>query len=491
MPVPPPRSGVPSQVTPFARLAAAHAVSTAGDAFVTVALAGSLFFTTDPAAARPRTALYLAFTMAPFAVIAPLIGPLLDRLQGGRRLIVVITQVARIFLCLGMAANIDGLMLYPLAFGLLVMQKTYSVAKSSLVPAVVDDDAALVKANSRLSLIGVVGSSIAAPPAAGILQLGGGSWVLRVGALVYLAGAVVSLQIPRGGRPIEAVTALEEEELRASSIRLAGSGMGLLRGAVGFLTFLLAFELKEAGEPAWFFGLVIAASGLGSFLGAVAAPVLRRRISEEALLQVSLLAPAVVCLFAARSSGRVAVVAAALIIGVGASAGKLAFDSLVQRDAPDASRGRAFASFETRFQVVWVAGALIPVILPPGLRIGLLLLALVLLFAGLSYLGGVRSGAVTAAPRPSRRARLLDLRAARRARGAGVALAPGAASPPPPPPDLGKRAAAPPPPRVVTGPVPVVGPAPPPPRVVSGPPPAPTTSPPAPTVIPPPTPRPS
>jgi hypothetical protein len=464
MPLPPPRSGVPSQVTPFARLAAAHAVGTAGDAFVTVALAGSLFFTTDPAAARPRTALYLAFTMAPFAIIAPLIGPLLDRLQGGRRLIVVITMAARVVLCFAMAANIDGLLLYPLAFGLLVMQKTYSVAKSSLVPSVVDDDAALVRANSRLSLIAVLGSSIGAIPAAGILQLSSGSWVLRTGAFVYLAGAVISLQIPRGGAPIAAATPLEEEELRASSIRLAGSAMGLLRGAVGFLTFLLAFELKEAGEPAWFFGLVIASSGLGSFLGAVVAPTARRWLSEEALLQVSLLVPAIITLFGARSSGRVAVVAAALVIGMGASAGKLAFDSLVQRDAPDASRGRAFASFETRFQVVWVAGALIPVVLPPGLRFGLLLLALVLGFAGLSYFGGVRSGAVTAAPRVSRRKRLRALR--------GRDAEPPAPSIVPAPPqvlDLGK---APPPPRVVPGPAPV-GPMPAPPRIVTGPPPPP------------------
>src|SRR4029453_2930265 len=122
-----------------------------------------------------------------------------------------------------------------------------------------DDSVTLsMEPKCRLSLGGVVGGTIAAPFAAAILKLADGSWVLRVGALVYLAGAIVSLQIPRGGKPIEAVTVLEEEELRASSIRLAGSGMGLLRGAVGFLTFLLAFELKDAGEPAWFFGLVIA-----------------------------------------------------------------------------------------------------------------------------------------------------------------------------------------------------------------------------------------
>ena len=57
--------------------------SVAGDALIALALAGSLFFDIDPNAARWKVALYLALTMAPFAVVAPLIGPALDRLGAG------------------------------------------------------------------------------------------------------------------------------------------------------------------------------------------------------------------------------------------------------------------------------------------------------------------------------------------------------------------------------------------------------------------------
>src|SRR5919199_6111214 len=67
----------------FSRLAVAHVLSMAGDALVTVALAGSLFFSITPGAARGRVALYLVLTMAPFAVVAPLVGPFLDRSRGG------------------------------------------------------------------------------------------------------------------------------------------------------------------------------------------------------------------------------------------------------------------------------------------------------------------------------------------------------------------------------------------------------------------------
>jgi hypothetical protein len=66
------------------------------------------------------------------------------------------------------------------------------------------------------------------------------------------------------------------------------------------------------------------------------------------------------------------------------------FDSIVQRDAPEAARGRAFARFETRFQIVWVVGGVFAVLFPGKERGGLFLLALVLLFAGLSYIGTTR-----------------------------------------------------------------------------------------------------
>src|SRR5690606_37148160 len=60
----------------------------------------------------------------------------------------------------------------------------------------------------------------------------------------------------------------------------------------------------------------------------------------------------------------------ALLVAVAASSGKQAFDAVVQRDAPDANRGRSFARFESRFQVAWVLGAFIPVVIPLPTRIG-------------------------------------------------------------------------------------------------------------------------
>ena len=49
------------------------------DAMITVALAGTVFFGASAHAQRGNVLLYLLITMAPFAVVAPVIGPALDR----------------------------------------------------------------------------------------------------------------------------------------------------------------------------------------------------------------------------------------------------------------------------------------------------------------------------------------------------------------------------------------------------------------------------
>jgi hypothetical protein len=80
------------------------------------------------------------------------------------------------------------------------------------------------------------------------------------------------------------------------------------------------------------------------------------------------------------------------VVAVVSTAGKLAFDSLVQRDAPDANRGRSFARFEVRFQLVWVIGAMIPLLLLPiPVQVGYLVIAGTSGFALVSYLYGQRA----------------------------------------------------------------------------------------------------
>ncbi len=379
-----------STASPFARLAVAHVVGVCGDLFVTIALADSLFFSAATSDSRVRVLAYLALTMAPFVVIAPLLGPALDRTRGGRRILFMTTAVLRGFIAFWMAGHIDDNWLYPLAFASLVCSKSQNIAKSSLVPAVVDRDEELVLANSRLALISVLGGTLAAPIAGALSRLAGADWVLRVGAFVFFAAGVLASAIPKAkqiGRP-ETVT--DRAALHVPSIVAAGSAMGFVRGAVGFMTFFGAFLLKENDEPAWVFGLLIATSALGNGIGTVIAPKLRQRFREEPIMVGAMIVPGIVIVFAARESGRIWLAIAAAMVAGGAACARLAFDSLVQRDAHDAARGRAFARFETRFQLVWVGGGVLAVLFPSKGTGGLFLIAVTMLASGLTYLGAVR-----------------------------------------------------------------------------------------------------
>ena len=389
---------------PFARLARTHALVTGADTLVALALAGSLFFSISPDAARGSVALYLVLTMAPFAVVAPLIGPAIDGRAGGRRSMVVLSTGSRAALCFVMAGDLDSLLLFPEAFALLVLGKGYSVARASLVPGVVRSPAELVQANAKLVLIsGVVGFAVAVP-GIGLLQIGAPA-VLYAAAAVFALATVAALRLPKVRIADERAGAAERAELRGAGILLSATAMAVLRGIVGFLAFLLAFELRSAGDPTWFFGLVVGVSAAGALAGAAVAPRLRTVVREERILFGCLVAVALGGVVGLQLERRPSAVLVALVVGMAASAGRLAFDAIVQRDAPDANQGRSFARFETRFQVAWVLGAFVPVVASLPLGGGYLAMTVAAALAAGSYATGRE---LTGALR--RRARVDELR---------------------------------------------------------------------------------
>ena len=139
----------------------------AADAFVTVALAGTIFFSTSVDQARGRVVLFLLVTMAPFAILAPFIGPALDRMQQGRRYVLAGTLLARGLLCFGMSAAINSpASLLPAAFGVLVLQKAYGVARASITPRLLPEQITLVAANARSQLFTLIAAMLAGALAA-------------------------------------------------------------------------------------------------------------------------------------------------------------------------------------------------------------------------------------------------------------------------------------------------------------------------------------
>ncbi len=90
------------------RLFDLHAASCAGDTLITIGLAGTIFFDVPLGEARGQVALYLLVTMVPFALLAPVVGPLLDRFRHGRRYALAATFLGRAFLAWVIADNLDS-----------------------------------------------------------------------------------------------------------------------------------------------------------------------------------------------------------------------------------------------------------------------------------------------------------------------------------------------------------------------------------------------
>lgn len=376
-------------LSPFARLARSHVFAAGGDALVTIALANSLFFDLDPNDARWKVFLYLALTMAPLALVAPFIGPLLDRSRGGRRWMIIGAHGFRALVCFVMLNDLDSLLLFPEAFTVLALGKAYGVARAAVVPTVVHTDGELVEANSKLQLLSGLAAPLAAIPAGIAFLIGDSPAVLAVAMVSYAIAALAALRVPATQVSEAPATAAETAELRGMGILLASSAMGLIRGIVGFLTFFLLFQLRE--DPTWHMGVVLAVTGVGALLGSALAPALRRSMPEERMLLTVLAATVVSALVVARFGGLAGSAAMAGVVAVVSTSGKLAFDSLVQRDAPDANRGRSFARFEVRFQLVWVIGAVVPVLIDMPLTVGFLVIAGTAAFALFSYIAGQRA----------------------------------------------------------------------------------------------------
>ena len=404
-------------VTPFVRLARVHALGAASDGAITAALAGSIFFSISPEESRARVALALILTMAPFAVVTPLIGPVIDRVAGGRRMMIILTLVGRVVLAFFMIRHFDTLLLFPEAFGVLVLQKGYAVSKSAVVPQFVKSEQDFVGANSRLALLSSIAGPTGAAIAGGFSILGGPAFAAALAMIGFVVATIFAFQLPKIVVAPEPVEEAERAELRDAKILLAATSMATIRGVVGFVTMLLMFALRGGKEaldtsgdggalggatatvrgiditgdpraPVWHFGLVGLLAVTGSLSGARLAPAARQRVVEERILAGSLAGIVGIALFTALNGSIFGTALLAFIVSFSTVTGKLAFDALVQRDAPDANYGRSFARFEARFQLAFAVGAFVPVLIRMSVTVGALLVAIAAGLALFSYVAG-------------------------------------------------------------------------------------------------------
>ena len=388
----------------------------ATDAAMAVALANTLFFAAATGESKDRVALYLLITIAPFAVVAPLIGPALDRLQHGRRVALAASFGLRTGLAVLLISNYDGAtgsfpswVLYPCALAMMVFSKSFSVLRSAVTPRVMPPTIDLVRVNSRLTMFGLLGGTIiGGGVASGIeyvfTRLFHWPGALFVVIAVTVAGALLSMRIPRWVEVTEGEvpTTLSyrshpsrrrwPEEVRRASGALRQPlgrniitslwGNSTIKVMVGFLFLYPAFVAKARDADGWaqlaMLGLIGAAAAIGNFAGNFASA--RLRLGRPSVLVVRCAVAVTVAAVAAAVAGNLLAAAIATLITSGSSAiAKAALDASLQDDLPEESRASAFGRSESTLQLAWVLGGALGVLLYTNLWVGFSVVAAVLI----------------------------------------------------------------------------------------------------------------
>lgn len=399
------------------RLIELHAFNAAGDAALAISLAGTLFFQVPSDQARSQIALFLGVTMLPFAVMAPLIGPFLDRFRRGRRWAIGTTMALRALGCWSLAGAVvnDSPWMFPAALACLIASKAYGVTRASAVPRLIPEGLSLVKANSRISLAGLAGASISAPLAA-LTSWIGPDWSLRYATLVFIAGTVLAILLPARVDSAEGEEQVDLRDVTDTGPRARRVGITTvvvtalrcnagLRMLSGFLTMFMAFLLRNEPISGWedrrtlLLALVIGSAGVGSTLGTLAGSLVRSR-APEVLVLTTLALDAAAAVFAALFFGLIPAMVLGLVAGLCQALGKLSLDALIQREVPETVRTSVFARSETLLQLSWVVGGFLGVFMPQIAKLGLCIVAVVLVAWLVFVLRGLAAGR-RPTPRPA------------------------------------------------------------------------------------------
>jgi hypothetical protein len=385
------------------------------DAAMAVALANTLFFAAASGESKSKVALYLLITIAPFAVVAPLIGPALDRLQHGRRVALATSFMLRTVLVVVLIANYDGAtgnfpswVLYPCALGMMVLSKSFSVLRSAVTPRVLPPTIDLVRVNSRLTTFGLLGGTLVGGAIAA-----GAEWAFNLvhlpGALYVIvaatvAGAALSMRIPKWvehtagevpatlsyhGRSGELRRHPEQHKPTGAARQPLGRniitalwGNCTVKVMVGFLFLYPAFVAKSHDASGWeqlrILGLIGAAAAIGNFAGNFTSA--RLKLGHPAKLVVRCTIAVTAAALAAAVTGNLMVAAVATLITSGASAiAKASLDASLQDDLPEKSRASAFGRSESLLQLAWVAGGATGVLIYTDLWVGFTTISAVLI----------------------------------------------------------------------------------------------------------------
>lgn len=420
------------------RLSTARLSALLSEGIHQAALGGVVLFSPESATTPAAIAAGFAVMLLPYSLIGPFAAAALDRWD--RRVVVAAAALVRtlaivatiVLVAAGVVRGPAGLAtLFGLSLVAIGLGRLINTGLTASMPRVVPDRL-LAATNSVLVTVGSVVTAAGAVAAFAVLALLGAgdaavAWTLVPAVLTAVAGAWAILSLPprhlgpdRAGRQTEPGEGVGAEALRLFAGGLAEGVRGaratplvwvsltavtLGRAAFGITTMLAILLLRDAesaggGGPVVAgmggFGLLSAAVAAGMGLAAVAAPWAIARLDRVVAVASGAALAAAAQLAVGPTLDPTALVAGAVVIGLGAQVVKLVADNAMQTDVPDSRRGGVFALQDALFNTAFVVGmvAVLPVVPADGRSVTLMVLP-ALLYAASALLAAVvraRSG---------------------------------------------------------------------------------------------------
>ena len=380
----------------YRRLWAARTVSQCGDVAQFTALALLAFHLTGSGLGVSGVVIA---EIAPVLLLAPLAGPLVDRLP--RVTVMVGADTARMVLAAVLAVwHRDIALVYAVAFGLSAGSVFFNPAAGSLLPALVTDDE-LVAANSGIWSAAVLSQILVAPLAGLLTATAGYGWAFAANAASFAISAIMlrGLRTSEAPRPVTTISiwAQDREALHLvvrdrllRALAVAQTLAALSAGATSALLVVLAVHRLHASGGGY--GLLLAAIAVGAFTGPLLLARLPARTHGPMIVFAAFGLRSLVDLVLATVIALPAALGALVCYGIGTSTGNIAFATVIQSHVPDRLRGRVFSAFDLSWQSMRLASLLLGALVADsaGIRavyyLGGVLLAAAAI-AGLTLLG--------------------------------------------------------------------------------------------------------
>ncbi len=335
--------------TAVRRLALGRLISVTGGAAAYTALSFTVWDRTHSPAMQ---ALSLLLTFGVAGILGPFAGVLGDRFDR-RRVMIASEAVASAFFVAMVFAHAP-LLLIVLAFGSAVAELPFFSASRAAIPNLVEGEEDIAWANSLIT-VGVHAGIAVGPLLGGALVAGvGARWVFVANAISFLVSLALTVSVRGGFRDPAREGDLGDHGGLAAGIRFLLGEPVLRRMSLAWLVFVLGMGMgmvadaplaESFGVGATGFGMLIAAWGSGSVLGAAAGRWLTVR-SEPAWLVLGSACIAAAAIGVGLAPWFWLVLVCLLVMGTADGLTIVAENGIMQRRTPDAVRSRTMAAFE-------------------------------------------------------------------------------------------------------------------------------------------------